>query len=132
MSRARRQSGFTLIETLVSLAIATLVVSSFYQALSLGLLMERRADNQAAQMLVATQVFDRVGVDVPIRPGVQDIGTSQGLDWTLVISEGGTPDMNLGIIQPNELIYIYVTVDSARPDGSPLVLRGIRYVETPL
>lgn len=132
MRRTRRQRGFTLVETLVSLAIATLAVSGFYQALSLGLFMERRADAQAVQMLVATQVMDRVGVDVPVRAGLQETGTAQGLDWSLVVSEGGTPEMNLGIVQQNELIFIYVTVNSDRPDGSPLVLRGIRYIETPL
>ncbi len=132
MRRTRRQRGFTLVETLVSLAIATLAVSGFYQALSLGLFMERRADAQAVQVLVATQVMDRVGVDVPVRAGLQETGTAQGLDWSLVVSEAGTPDMNLGIVQQNELIFIYVTVNSDRPDGSPLVLRGIRYIETPL
>ncbi len=132
MSKARRHRGFTLIETLVSLAIATLAVTGFYQALSLGLFMEQRADSQAEQMLVATQVFDRIGVDVPVRAGLQETGTTQGLDWTLVVSERGTSDMNLGPLQLNELVYIYVTVNSERADGSSLVLRGIRYVETPL
>ncbi len=132
MSKARRHRGFTLIETLVSLAIATLAVTGFYQALSLGLFMEQRADSQAEQMLVATQVFDRLGVDVPVRAGLQETGTTQGLDWTLVVSERGTSDMNLGPLQLNELVYIYVTVNSERADGSSLVLRGIRYVETPL
>jgi hypothetical protein len=94
--------------------------------------MERRADDQAVQMLVATQVMDRVGVDVQVRAGTQETGTARGLDWSMVISEDGTPDMNLGVIQQNELIFIYVTVNSDRPDGSPLVLRGIRYIETPL
>jgi prepilin-type N-terminal cleavage/methylation domain-containing protein len=132
MRRTGRHRGFTLIETLVSLAIATLAVTSFYQALSLGLFMERRADDQAVQMLVATQVMDRVGVDVPVRAGTQETGTAQGLDWSMVISEGGTSEMNLGVIQQNELIFIYVTVEPDRADGSPLTLRGIRYLETPL
>lgn len=132
MRRTRRQRGFTLVETLVALAIATVAVSGFYQALSLGLFMERRADAQAVQMLVATQVMDRIGVDVPLRAGLQETGTAQGLDWSLIVSESGTPDMDLGVIQQDELLFIYVTVNSDRPDGSPLVLRGIRYVETPL
>lgn len=132
MKRTSRQRGFTLIETLVSLAIATIAVSGFYQALSQGLFMEQRSDIQAEQMLVATQVLDRIGVDVPLRPGQQDTGSLQGLEWTYVVSDTGTADMRLGPLRPDELIYIYVTVNSSRADGSPLVLRGIRYVETPL
>lgn len=132
MRRRSSQRGFTLIETLVSLAIATIAVTGFYQALSQGLFMEQRADVQADQMLVATQILDRVGVDIPVRAGMQDTGTTQGMAWSYAVSEDGTADMALGALRPNELLYIYVTVESARPDGSPLVLRGIRYVETPL
>ena len=132
MRRTGRQRGFTLIETLVSLAIATLAVSGFYQALSQGLFMQQRANAQAEQMFVATQVLDRIGVDIPLRPGQQDTGTLQGLAWSYVVSGSGTSDMNLGPLRPNELIYIYVTVNSARSGGNPLVLRGIRYVETPI
>ncbi len=132
MIRRGRQRGFTLIETLVSLSIAALAISGFYQALSLGLLMERRSDAQAAQMLVATQIMDRVGLDIAVRAGTQDTGLSAGLNWSLTVSAQGTGDMRLGPLQPNELVYIYVTVEPERPDGNPLVLRGVRYAETPL
>lgn len=132
MRRRRGTHGFTLIETLISLVIATIAVSGFYQALSQGAFMEQRASIQAEQMLVAAQIMDRVGVDIPVRAGLQDTGTMRGLEWSYAISEGGTPDMNIGRIRANELLYIYVTVNSDRADGSPLTLRGIRYIETPL
>lgn len=130
--RSKRSRGFTLVESLVSLAIATMAVVGFYQAISQGTFMEQRSDRQAAQMLVATQVMDRVGVDFPLRIGLQDQGTTQGLGWSVVVSEQGTSDMALGPVQPGELVFIYVTVEPALPDGSPLVLRGIRYAQTPL
>ncbi len=132
MRRRRASRGFTLVETLVSLAIATMAVAGFYQALSQGLFMERRAGTQAEQMLVATQVLDRVGIDLPLRIGLQDSGTMQGLEWSLAVTDRGTADMALGPVQPGELLFIYVTVGSTRADGSPLVLRGIRYRQTPL
>lgn len=132
MMRRGRQRGFTLIETLVSLSIAALAISGFYQALSLGLTMERRADAQAEQMFVAATILDRIGLDIMARPGVQDNGNLHGYDWSLTISEQGTSDMQLGPLQANELIYIYVTVQTVGGNGEPLVLRGIRYAETPL
>lgn len=132
MKRRARQKGFTLVETLVSLAIATLAITGFYQALSTGLFMERRSGMQAEQMLVATQIMDRVGVDLAIRPGQQDNGVIRGMDWTLVVSESGTSDMRLGAVQPNELLFVYVTVTPPLDDGNPLTLRAIRYQETPL
>ena len=132
MRRSKSQRGFTLIETLVSLSIAALAVSGFYQALSTGLFMERRSGIQADQMLVATQLFERVGIDLVLRTGAQETGTSKGLEWSLTISEGGTSDMQLGPIQANEVLFVYVTVESPQADGVPLVLRGIRYRETPI
>jgi prepilin-type N-terminal cleavage/methylation domain-containing protein len=132
MTRRGKQRGFTLIETLVSLAIATLAITGFYQALSTGLFMERRSGVQAEQMLVATQIMDRVGVDFVVRPGVEESGIIRDLGWSLVISESGTSDMRVGRIQPNELLFVYVTIAAQTPDGTSLVLRGIRYRETPL
>ena len=132
MMRRAGHKGFTLIETLVSLAIATLAITGFYQALSTGLFMERRSGMQAEQMLVATQIIDRVGVDLAIRPGLRDNGVIRGMDWTLVVSESGTPDMRLGAVQQNELLFVYVTVAPPVDDGSPVTLSAIRYRETPL
>ena len=132
MRRRGAQRGFTLIETLVSLSIAALAITGFYSALSLGLTMERRANGQAEQMLVATQIMDRVGVDITPRPGIQDSGSLRGLDWSLTVSEQGTSDMRLGPLRPGEMIYVYVTVARPGSTGDPLVLRGIRYSETPL
>ena len=132
MTGRHRNRGFTLVETLVALAIATLAVVGFYQGLSQGLFMERRADSQAAQMFVATQIFDRIGVDVPLRAGMTENGTLQGLDWTMVMSDRPTDDMALGPLQTGEIVFVFVSVASDQPGGAPLVLRGLRYAETPL
>ena len=132
MIRRARQKGFTLIETLVSLAIATLAITGFYQALSTGLFMEQRSGMQAEQMLVATQIMDQVGVDFGVVPGTQNNGVIRDMEWSLVVSESGTGEMRLGPVQAGELLFIYVTVALPRAEGSPLTLRGIRYRETPL
>lgn len=132
MIRRVQHKGFTLIETLVSLAIATLAITGFYQALSTGLFMEQRSGMQAEQMLVATQVMDQLGVDFGVIPGMQNNGIIRDMEWSLVVSETGTADMRLGSVQAGELLFVYVTVAPPRPDGSPLTLRGIRYRETPL
>ncbi len=132
MTRRGRQRGFTLVEALVSLAIAALTLSGFYQALSTGLFMERRSTIQADQMLVATQIMDRVGVDLALRSGFQDRGIIRDMEWELTISDSGTSDMRLGPVRQNELVFVYVSVTPQNPDGTPLVLRSIRYRETPL
>ncbi|GFE66493.1 PulJ/GspJ family protein [Litoreibacter roseus] len=132
MRHRRHHRGFTLIETLVSLGIATLAVTGFYQSLSTGALMDQRATSQADRMLVATQVMDRVGVDVPVRPGFNETGVAGDWDWSLTISDVAARDMQLGPIQRDELVYVYVTVTAAGTDNDPLTLRGIRYAQAPL
>jgi len=123
--------GFTLIETLVALAIAAIVINGFYSAISTGSLLDRRASLQADKILVAANVLDRVGVDIPLRGGT-DTGTIDGLNWELVISNTPTADMQLGAVYPNELTFVSVAVTAQGEPDAPVVLRAIRYGETPL
>ncbi|MEJ8561270.1 prepilin-type N-terminal cleavage/methylation domain-containing protein [Yoonia sp. GPGPB17] len=129
--KRRRAKGFTLIETLVALAIAAVVINGFYSALSTGTLLERRADDQARMVLVATTVMDQVGVDVPLRPGNRN-GQSDGLTWQLVISNVQAADMQLGMVYDNELTFVSVSVMDPTGVSAPVVLRAIRYAQTPL
>ncbi len=129
--RARITRGFSLLETLVALAIAGVVLSGFYQALSTGARLEARADVRAEQGFVASAILDRIGVDIPLRVGLAQNGTMRGLAWELVIGDAPPQDMRLGPVFPGELTFVAVTVQD--PDGGPgLTLRAIRYAETPL
>ncbi|MEO0904618.1 MAG: prepilin-type N-terminal cleavage/methylation domain-containing protein [Pseudomonadota bacterium] len=123
--------GFTLIETLVALAIAAVVINGFYSALSTGTLLDRRADDQAQMVLVASTVMDQVGIDIPLRLG-SNTGQSEGLAWQLVISNVRAADMQLGPAYENELIFVSVSVTDPTGDNAPVVLRAIRYAQTPL
>ena len=130
--RARSQRGFTLIESLVALAIAALIINGFYGALSTGTLLERRASAQAEKVLLATTVMDQVGIDIPLRIGTVETGTRNGLDWELVIGGTPPPDMQLGAVYPNELIFLSVSVTDPTDATTPVVLRAIRYAQSPL
>jgi prepilin-type N-terminal cleavage/methylation domain-containing protein len=123
--------GFSLIETLVALAIAAIVINGFYSALSTGSLLDRRASDQAEMVFVATNVMDRVGVDIPLRIG-SDIGILQGKQWELVISNTPTDDMRLGAVYRGELLFVSVAVTDPAQIAAPVTLRGIRYTQTPL
>ena len=124
--------GFTLIESLVALAIAALIINGFYGALSTGSLLDRRADQQAEKVLLATTIMDRVGIDMPLRIGVVETGSQDGLDWELVIGGTPMPDMQLGPIYPNELIFVSVSVTDTGGTADPVTLRAIRYAQSPL
>lgn len=132
-ARARHGArGFTLVETLVALAIAGMVLGGFYSALSTGSLLNRRASDQAARVLLAATVLDRVGVDIPLRVGTVENGTEGALAWELAIGDTGTPDMQLGPIFEGELVFVSVRVVDREGDTPPVVLRAIRYAESPL
>ncbi|MEO1563236.1 MAG: prepilin-type N-terminal cleavage/methylation domain-containing protein [Pseudomonadota bacterium] len=131
MMRRIKTKGFSLLEALVSLGIAGMVLGGFYEALSTGSRLEKRADDQASQVLVATQILDRMGVDFPLRTGFSDNGQINGFDWEVVVGEVPPPDMEIGPILPGELLFVAVTVSD--PGGAPpVILRSIKYTQVPL
>ncbi len=133
MKRVRSISrGFTLIEAMVALAIAAVVISGFYSALSTGSLLDRRAAQQAAKVFLATTVLDRVGVDIPMRLGTVETGVVRDMEWQLIISGSPAADMALGQVYPNELVFVSVSVSDQQGTSSPVVLRTIRYAQSPL
>ena len=124
----RRARGFSLVESLVAVGIAGVVLSGFYQSLSTGSLLEKRADDQAMRVLMAISVMDRVGVDVPLRAGARDNGRDGPLNWTLQIGETPPPDLQIGALYPGELLFVAVSVtDQRAPDLDPVVIRSVRY-----
>lgn len=126
--RRRHGRGFSMIETLVALGIAGLVLSGFYEALSTGTLLGKRANDQAEKVQLAMTVLDRVGIDIPLRAGSRDNGRSGELSWTLQVGETVPPDMQLGAIYQGELLFVAVIVEDRRtPDADPVVLRAIRF-----
>lgn len=128
--RSGHTQGFSLIETLVAVAIAGVVLSGFYTSLSTGSLLTNRAEGQARQIHVATGVMDRVGIDIALRAGTRDNGRVGRYDWDLVIGAGQPADMQLGPVYAGELLFVFVSVrDTRTPDRDPVVLRSVRYAE---
>ena len=80
------RSGFTLLETLISLLFLAGVVS----AVSLHFFSSRRAMRRSSEMGIvlneAEALLNRVGLDIPLREGVWSGNSSNGLQWTLTIS----------------------------------------------
>ena len=131
MIRRRAARGFTLLETLVSLAIAALVLNGFYEGVATGTRLIARGDQQAERMLVAASVLDRVGADIPLRGGTTDRGTTDGHAWELVVT--AAPPSDLRQVAPVDGRLLFVSVTVAAPDGGDdvIVLRAARYAPSP-
>ena len=64
-----RNSGFTLIEVLISFVILALVLGVVFRSLSTGLSHERTAELATARVLEARSILDRLGADLPLEEG---------------------------------------------------------------
>lgn len=126
--RAGIAKGFSLIEALVALGIAAAVITGFYASLSTGLQLRAKAEAQAEAVLLAATVMDRVGVDIPLRIGMQMEGEAEVGAWSLVISNRPPVDMSAVPVGDNTLAFISVAVTGPQE----VVLRSMRYLQSPI
>ena len=127
--RRRRSRGFALAEALVAVAIAAVTLSGFYGALSVSARLERTSEAQAEAVLLATSVMDRVGIDIPLRPGTVLQDREGERTWRLTIVQGVPRDLRAGAFSSDGLLTVAVEVRGVGPD---VALRSLRYAPSPL
>lgn len=79
------ERGFTLVETLVSLAILTLTLVALMEIFGVGFRGVRMSELDTAALQLATSQLARAGTETPLRAGQQQGATSGGLEWSVVI-----------------------------------------------
>ncbi len=126
--RRPADAGLSLVEAVVALAVAATAVASFYDALTSGALLSRRAEARAEAALAAFLVLDRAGIDLPLIPGAQEQGRLRGLDWRYRVIDAAARIDGLAL-SPGEVLLVEVTVARA---GEPYRLLALRYAEDPL
>ena len=132
MTRAlphRAEGGFTLIEIMVSLAILGLILATFAQVLSGSLLSSQRVDSGTEALLFARSTMDRIGRDMPLRPGVSRGTFPGGGGWALSVRPAtvtGRPSPTLAGLAT---YLIELTVD--KPPFSPITLTSLRIAPIP-
>jgi len=85
----KRESGFTLVEVIVALAIAALALSSFFDVASEGLHRTGQAEAMAEAGSLAQSLLARVGSELPIAPGTTTGESSNGYRWRLQVAPYG-------------------------------------------
>jgi prepilin-type N-terminal cleavage/methylation domain-containing protein len=84
--RATADHGFTLIEVLVSLAIAAIGVAFFLSATGVGLQNTSIADRYIQATRLAQSHLASVGLSVPLRQGTYSGDDGLGFHWQVRIS----------------------------------------------
>src|SRR5262245_28183325 len=94
----RDESGFTLVETLVSLVVLTLALVALVQIFGTGFRCIRSSESDTASLQLATSQLARAGTELPLRTGQQQGITRGGLEWSVVI-EPYVPRRNDGDVK---------------------------------
>jgi prepilin-type N-terminal cleavage/methylation domain-containing protein len=81
----RNERGFTLVETLVSLAILTLALAALIEVFGVGFRGVRMSELDAAALSLATSQLTRAGSETPLEAGQQQGTTPGGLEWSVTI-----------------------------------------------
>lgn len=122
-------AGFTLIEILVSLAILGVILAAFAQVLTGSLLSSRRVDSGTEALLFARSTMDRIGRDLPLRPGTSSGAFPDGGGWALSVrpaTVAGRPSPALA-----GLVTYLVVLTVTKPPFSPITLTTLRIAPLP-
>lgn len=115
-------SGFTLIEVLVALAVTGLVLASLMQAYASGLRTLHGADYRQTGALIAASLLEESAA-IELKPG-RETGTIQGFAWEREIAETN-PE---GWIPPTEFNWqpYSVTITVSKDEQPALRLETLR------
>ena len=105
MIRPRRDAGFTLIETVVALAILGLGLAALIRIFGDVLDRNFQSESRAKAASLAQSMEARLGLDLPITPGLSSGTFDNGYRWQLEISPyGDTEDRAAWPISPYEVL----------------------------
>jgi general secretion pathway protein I len=93
-----KQSGFSLIEMVVSLAIAAVILGTVYQVLTSSVLAVRNTENRLQALGAAQSRIAEAAAQQVLQPGTI-LGTNEGVAWSrsvrVVPGSRPTPETNL-------------------------------------
>jgi general secretion pathway protein I len=93
MNRPNRESGFTLIEVIVALAILAVALGVLFHVISDALDRARENRNEMAATSLAQSLLARTGSEWPLQEGEHSGSYSNGFRWRLQVTHyGSAPD----------------------------------------
>ena len=121
-----RDSGFTLIESLVAFAIMAVTLVAVYQAFGNGLRNERISGQRHADLLEARSLVERLGHEIALAEGSVSGTFGSGSDWELTLTQLEFPEIDSNAADPGSIQAIYVLLDVSTRDGRGFQLRTVR------
>jgi general secretion pathway protein I len=112
--------GFTLVETIVALAILSISLTLVLRTLSGGFHYQQQAGALAEATLLAQSLMARVGSDLALRPGVEEGVLSNGLAWRVQIEPYGSASEKRE--WPVAAYAVAVDVSRGRSAATPLIV----------
>ena len=105
------ERGFTLVETLVSLAILTISLVALVEIFGVGFRGVRMSELDTAALQLATSELARAGTETPLQAGQQQGITSSGLEWSVVIEPYVSRDTEGEVRRSGGLEAYWVTAE---------------------
>ncbi len=108
MSRKTKETGFTLIEVLVSMMVMAISLSVIMNLFSGGLRSKKRADDYVTAIDFANHKIQETLLERTIEPGIQEGSFENGYYWKMEISQDDDNNIqgSKGVIKQGLDIYI--------------------------
>lgn len=121
-----RESGFTLLDALVALAIVALALSGLYGVVRLSVEAAASVREEALVAERAHQVFAGLGVLYPLEEGSQSLPDLQGRPVSLAIHRlAAVPSSDIAGARPT-LFDIEITFTRTNRNAAPIRMRSMR------
>lgn len=133
MRSARTERGFSLLESLVALAIAAGSLAAFYAAGSAAAALKLRGTSVAGASAIAFDLVGGLGIDRPFAPGVRNGVAVDGSRWVIDIEPQAELILDGRAVTFDKLYRVRVTVEAAAGGGRAEIetLRAARDVVAP-
>ncbi len=122
---ARSQHGFTLLETLVALAILAISLGVLFPVFSASVQRQTDLADQKTATLLAQSKLDAVGSEIPLLDGISDGQFPNGFTWHVEIAPYAF-DRSSAFVSP-KLVTLTVHWPAKASPGT-LVVKTIRLV----
>lgn len=119
MSMNRKfENGFSLLEAVISLAIAGFILTAFFETTSTNLNLTNRSAAKAKSTILIQSVISQIGKQFPLATNTNYGKSSNGYSWQVDIKPHSLQDFGMDAYEIQPLYHIHVKVflnDNVKP-----------------